>query len=126
MKVKIKITSTIESKLAFVKSIKRCSNYGLKESKDIADWLSININKYKDVDLNDINGFKYELMSNNVKNVVLADNRDLNILKLGLGEKEEYLEYLSYYLINNEDNIKKSLSYLTKIQLIELLQKISI
>ena len=51
MKIKIKLLSKCENKLQVVKLIKDCTKLGLRESKDITDYLFQNIGKSKEIEL---------------------------------------------------------------------------
>jgi hypothetical protein len=127
--MKIKASSKIESKLQFVKILKSYSNYGLRESKDIADWLCENLERYTLVDISDVESFKKDLKSHDLlSNIhIFPNERHLNMLKLGIGEDDEYLELLSDYLTSaSKEDIKNFLKKLNKEQLIKLSESISI
>ena len=132
-KIRMKCVQKTPSKLAFVKLIKQVSGLGLKESKDIADTFDYDINKTVEFeipreisieqfrkDLNDVGG-QY------IVNGGLEFEREYKLLTLGLGEQEDYVDFISEnlnYFTNQHDTIKFILSKLTKEDLIELTNKL--
>jgi hypothetical protein len=132
-KIRMKCVQKTPSKLAFVKLIKQVSGLGLKESKDIADTFDYDINKTVEFeipreisieqfrkDLNDVGG-QY------IVNGGLEFEREYKLLTLGLGEQEDYVDFISEnlnYFTNQDDTIKFILSKLTKEDLIELTKKL--
>jgi hypothetical protein len=132
-KIRMKCVQKTPSKLAFVKLIKQVSGLGLKESKDIADTFDYDINKCIEFeipreisieqfrkDLNDVGG-QY------IVNGGLEFEREYKLLTLGLGEQEDYVDFISEnlnYFTNQDDTIKFILSKLTKEDLIELTKKL--
>ena len=129
----MKCVQKTPSKLAFVKLIKQVSGLGLKESKDIADTFDYDINKTVEFeipreisieqfrkDLNDVGG-QY------IVNGGLEFEREYKLLTLGLGEQEDYVDFISEnlnYFTNQHDTIKFILSKLSKEDLIEITNKL--
>jgi hypothetical protein len=132
-KIRIKCIQKTPSKLAFVKLIKQVSGLGLKESKEIVETFDYDINKTVEFeipreisieqfrkDLNDVGG-QY------IVNGGLEFEREYKLLTLGLGEQEDYVDFISEnlnYFTNQDDTIKFILSKLTKEDLIELTKKL--
>lgn len=136
-KIRMNCVQKTPSKLAFVKLIKQVSGLGLKESKDIADTFDYDINKTvefeipRDIsidqfrkDLKEIGG---QYLVRKEKNGGIEFEREYKLLTLGLGEQEDYVDFISEnlnYFTNQEDTIKFILSKLTKEDLIELVNKL--
>ena len=132
-KLRLKCIQKTTTKLAFVKLLKEVTGYGLREAKDLADTFDNDINKVVEFEilpsisieqfrksLNDISG-EY------VVNGGLSFEREYKLLTLGLGEKEDYVDFISEnlnYFTNQHDTIKFILSKLTKEDLIELTKKL--
>jgi hypothetical protein len=132
-KIRMKCIQKTPSKLAFVKLIKQVSGLGLKESKDIADTFDYDINKTiefeisRDIsieqfrkDLNDIGG--HYLINGD-----LEFDREYRLLTLGLGELEDYVDFISEnlnYFTNQGEIIKLILSKLNKEDLIQITNKL--
>lgn len=134
-KVRLKCIQKTTNKLAFVKLLKEVTGYGLKESKDIADTFDYDINKVVEFEMVSdvsIEQFRKDLKDVGGEYVVnggLVFEREYKILTLGLGEKEDYVDFISENINsfdNKEDTIKFILSKLEKKELLELIKKITI
>jgi len=132
-KIRMKCVQKTPSKLAFVKLIKQVSGLGLKESKDIADTFDYDINKTvefeipKDISIDQFRKDLKEIGGQYLVNGGLEFEREYKLLTLGLGEQEDYVDFISEnlnYFTNQEDTIKFILSKLTKEDLIELTKKL--
>ena len=132
-KIRMKCVQKTPSKLAFVKLIKEVSGLGLKESKDIVDTFDYDINKIVEFEISkdrSIEKFREELKDIGGEYLVnggLEFEREYKLLTLGLGEQEDYVDFISEnlnYFTNQEDTIKFILSKLTKEDLIELTKKL--
>lgn len=140
-KIRMKCVQKTPSKLAFVKLIKQVSGLGLKESKDIVDTLhhercgifDYDINKtvefeiLKDISIDQFRKDLKEIGGQYLVNGGLEFEREYKLLTLGLGEQEDYVDFISEnlnYFANQEDTIKFILSKLTKEDLIELTKKL--
>jgi hypothetical protein len=133
-KIRMKCIQKTTSKLAFVKLIKQVSGLGLKESKDIADTFDYDdINKIVEFEIPreiSIEQFRKDL--NDVGGQYLVNGgvefeREYKLLTLGLGEQEDYVDFISEnlnYFTNQEDTIKFILSKLSKEDLIEITKKL--
>lgn len=105
MKIKIKLITKSNTKLALVKLIKECSGLGLKESKDLCDFLHDHPHTFLEVPIkvNNDNHIDYrkkfidELKQIDGEFVVIGGSqweRDFKMLKLGIAEKSEYLQFI--------------------------------
>lgn len=138
MKIKITCLKKPISKLKFVKAIKMVTNLGLKDSKDKADFLFDNLGSSVDIELvedlertdnlRSIDYLRKELDECGGESKLtggLEWERNLKMLSLGLGESQEYVDFLSEYLkYNHESIIKPLLNKLSKQDLIDLTNKI--
>jgi undecaprenyl pyrophosphate synthase len=134
MNIKLRVVNPCNSKLKFIKELKTAAGLGLKESKDIVDWLHENQSKditVKFISYESLKRFKDEV--EHFGGLVLINgglewNRNIKMLELGIGEKEEYVDTISEYLFSNNDlNLLSSiLSKLNKEQLIETIKGIKI
>jgi len=132
-KIRMKCVQKTPSKLAFVKLIKEVSGLGLKESKDIVDTFDYDINRIVEFEISrdkSIEQFRKDLKDVGGQYLVnggLEFEREYKLLTLGLGEQEDYIDFISdnlNYFTNQEDTIKFILSKLTKEDLIELTKKL--
>ena len=132
-KIRMKCVQKTTSKLALVKLIKEVSGLGLKDSKDIVDSFDYDINKIVEFEISkdrSIEKFREELKDIGGEYLVnggLEFEREYKLLTLGLGEQEDYVDFISEnlnYFTNQEDTIKFILSKLTKEDLIELTKKL--
>ena len=143
MKIKIKLLSKCENKLQVVKLIKDCTKLGLRESKDITDYLFQNIGKSKEIELvepyikTDILITPSELIKeiNNLGEFKISGGisweRDFKLLSLGIGDKGDYLKFFSEYLNFNEKDfnnilLDKIISKIEKEKLVEILNELNI
>ena len=143
-RIRMKLLSKCDSKLQVVKLIKDCSGLGLRESKDIADEMFNHIGLVKEIDLiepyiKDGKNFNpYEEFTKNINQFGdfqvtggLSWQRDAKMLGIGVGDIEDYVNFLSDYMsYNNTDENKTILenlfSKLDKKDLVELVNKIKI
>jgi hypothetical protein len=144
-KIRFKLLSRCDNKLAVVKLIKDCTGLGLKDSKDIADLMFNNIGLVREIELRepylDKNGEiirPFELFSTKIKEFGdfyvtggLSWERNFKMLSLGVGELEDYVNFVSEFMtLNNTEENKEILEVLfTKLEkndLVELVNKIKI
>lgn len=143
--VRIKLNNQCASKLKFVKYIKELLDLGLKDSKDIVDnicsipfkpvELEIPIDKnISDIKklLDDLSWTSYgeELSFYDYEiNGGIQWQREIKMLQLGLGEKQDYLDFIKQHIEtnfgNSEELLKFILDKLTTEELQETLNKIS-
>ena len=132
-KIRLKCVEKTPSKLAFVKLIKEVSGLGLKESKDIADTFDYNINKVVEFEISrdkSIDQFRKDLREIGGQYLVnggVEFDREYKLLTLGLGEQEDYVDFISQnlnYFTNQQEAIKFILTKLSKEDLIEITNKL--
>jgi hypothetical protein len=139
MKIRLTVVEKIESKLKFVKLLKDVSGLGLKEAKDIADYLCENIGKSKELDIN--SEFK-DSSGNMIDSIYYLNNelpycggrillnggkewqREFKMLSLGIGESEDYSYFIKEYLSTNREFLDNVLSKLKKEDLQKLINEI--
>ena len=133
-KLTLKLIKECESKLQFVKTIKDCTNYGLKECKvDICDKLhrgetvEIEIKQDKNEDyhaklLRDLPLCGGEILVRGGSEFY----REVKLLELGLGSEEDYqnflIEHINNLQLNKEDFLKIVFQKLNKTELVELFE----
>lgn len=130
------------NKLAFVRLVRDCTLLGLKESKDIADKIWNNQLVIAEINLaeNYIREGKlfetYKEFTTNINSIGefevsggLEWERDLKMLRLGIGNIEDYVNFASDYMSynNTEENkiiLQALLNKLKKEDLVELVNQI--
>ena len=144
-KIRFKLLSRCDNKLQVVKLIKDCTGLGLKDSKDIADLMFDNIGLVREIELRepylDKNGEiirPFELFTSKIKDFGdfyvtggLSWERNAKMLGLGVGDLEDYANFVSEYMtLNNTEENKMILetlfSKLNKEDLVELVNQIKI
>jgi hypothetical protein len=143
-RLRIKLLSKCDSKLQVVKLIKDCTGLGLKQSKDIADEMFNKIGLVKEIELvepylkegktfNPFEEFTTKIKDFGNFQVTggLSWERDSKMLGIGIGELEDYLNFISEFMsYNNLDENKMILesifSKLNKEDLVEIVNKIKI
>ena len=132
-KIRLKWVEKTPSKLAFVKLLKEVTGYGLKESKDIADTFDYDINKVVEFEIlrdKSIDQFRKDLREIGGQYLVnggVEFDREYKLLTLGLGEQEDYVDFISQnlnYFTNQQEAIKLILTKLSKEDLIEITNKL--
>jgi len=143
-KIRIRVYKC-DNKVKFVKLIKECTGLGLLDSKWIADELFDSPGLYKEITLleNKINESGvvqdyYKKFTTEIQDIGdfqinggLAWERNLKMLSLGVGDLEEYINFLTEYMSLNtlDDNkiiLQKIVSKLKKKDLIEIVENIKI
>lgn len=136
-KIRLTVNGDVPSKLHFIKLIKLSTRLGLKESKDICDYLCSNKGKtveieiYEELEVKD----KFHktipyLMENLPSCGDISFNggkdyqREIKILSLGIGENEDYYRVIEEYLNLNNSFINNILSKLKREDLQELINEI--
>jgi peptidyl-tRNA hydrolase len=126
-----------------VKLIKDCSGLGLKDSKDICDELHSNPGKVVKMQVlpvsqdgtNYIKKFISELKGMSGQFEVTGGRewqRNYKMLSIGLGDKSEYVDFISQHISDNraleesKDLIKFIIEKLTKKEIEEIFSKIKI
>jgi hypothetical protein len=144
MKLRFKLLSKCENKLQVVKLIKDCTRLGLRESKDIADEMFNHIGLVKEIELADpyIRGGEtfnpYDEFTKNIHEFgdfqvtgSLSWERDLKMLGIGVGDIEDYANFVSSYMNCNSPEKNKIIletifNKLEKKDLVELVNQIKI
>ncbi len=134
--IKIKLVEGTTNKLLLVKLIKDCSGLGLKESKDICDRLhsSPNITQTfetrQDGIINYAKKFREEIKNCGGKFIVSGGTeflREFKMLDLGIGDNEDYADFIVEYFENNfedqKDFLKFVLSNLKREELISIFER---
>lgn len=144
IKIRFKLLSECKNKLQVVKLIKDCTGLGLRESKDIADEMFNNIGLVKEIKLAKpyIRGGEsfnpYEEFTKNIHEFGdfqvtggLSWERDSKMLSIGLGDIEDYANFVSEYMSYN--NLEKNkiiletiFNKLEKKDLVELVNQIKL
>ena len=143
-KIRFKLISKCDNKLQVVKLIKDCTGLGLRDSKDIADEMFNHIGLTKEIEIvepymkdgkvfNSFEEFTTKIIQFGDFQVTggLSWERDSKMLGLGIGETEDYANFVSEYMsYNNLEENKMILgilfSKLEKEDLVELVNKIKI
>jgi hypothetical protein len=143
-KIRFKLLSKCDNKLQVVKLIKDCTGLGLRDSKWIADEMFDHIGLVKEIEIiepyikdskvfNPFEEFTTKITQFGHFQVTggLSWERDSKMLSLGIGETEDYVnfvsEYMSYnYLEENKMILEVLFSKLEKGDLVELVNKIKI
>jgi hypothetical protein len=143
-KLRFKLLSECENKLQVVKLIKDCTYLGLKDSKWLADEMFNHIGLVKEIELREpyikdsklINPF--EEFTSNIKKFGdfrvtggLSWERDAKMLGIGVGDIEDYAQFVSEYMSYNtpEENkiiLRSFFSKLNKEDLMGLVNEIKI
>ena len=131
-KVRVKMLEPSNSKLQLVKSLKDLSGLGLRDSKNIIDELhygreqTIILNSRDDArtlkkQFNDYGKFQI--------NGGVDHDRNIQLLSLGLGETQEYIDEISdriFFQLDDENSklmLNFALSKITQDNLIEILNE---
>ena len=131
-KVRVKMLEPSNSKLHLVKSLKDLSGLGLRDSKNIIDELhygreqTIILNSRDDAktlkkEFNDYGKFQI--------NGGVDHDRNIQLLSLGLGETQEYIDEISdriFFQLDDENSklmLNFALSKITQENLIEILNE---
>lgn len=133
----IKMISVATNKLQLVKLIKDCSELGLKESKDICDRLhsypgtvQIFEVRHENTGINYAKKFRDEIKNCGGEFIVSGGTefiRDFKILELGIGDNQDYADFIVDYYENGFENqtdfFKLVLSKLKREELISIFEK---
>lgn len=143
MMLRMKLLSKCENKLQVVKLIKDCSELGLKDSKDIADLMFNHIGLVREIKLADPYLRDGNLFTpfEEIKKIKefgdfeltggLSWERHGKMLSIGIGETEDYVNFVSEYMTLNSIEENKILlefifSKLKKEDLVKLINQIKI
>lgn len=129
--IKIKLIEGTANKLQLVKLIKDCSGLGLKEAKDICDMLHHSPTVFQTFEtrqdgvVNYARKFREEVKNCGGKFIVSGGTefmREFKMLDLGIGDNEDYADFIIEYYENNFDDEKEFLKFvLSKLKREELI-----
>lgn len=139
MKIKIKLKNNVISKLTFVKLIRDCSDLGLKEAKWKADVcfdnFKIGNGEFTEIELLDgsIEKFQGMMKDLDIDYYMIGGlqwERDFKMLSLGLGDNDDYSDFIVDYVssIHREQSqkfIRLIVDKLSKKDLEEIFSNIS-
>lgn len=135
--IKVKLINDCNNKLRFVKNVKELCNLGLKESKDIVDRICQK--PYTPFEFEIPMGtttkeaydkLTYELAPDNIIEINGGTQwqREMKMLQLGVGERQDYLDFVKQHIQTNFGNSEEMLTFvldkLTQEQLQETIDKI--
>lgn len=141
MKIKLSCIKKPEQKLLFVKTVKMATSLGLKEVKDISDFLFSNLNTPVEIDLLDnpekTDGLSsIDYLTKNLPNcggetkIMFGKDwqRDFKILSIGIGDEKDYVNFILEYLdmYREKEVLKEVLENMDKEQLVSIINKIEI
>jgi hypothetical protein len=129
--IRIKLIGKSPNKLALVKLIKDCSGLGLKESKDICDALhdypgmvQSFETRQDDTGTNYVKKFREEIKNCGGEFIVSGGTelmREFKMLELGIGDNQDYADFIIDYYENNFEDQKEFLKFvLSKLKREEL------
>ena len=135
--IRIKLRVGSPNKLQLVKLIKDCSGLGLKESKDICDRLHSypgDVQSFEarqdDTGINYARKFREEIKNCGGEFIVSGGKelmREFKMLELGIGDNQDYADFIVDYYENNfedqKDFLKFVLSNLKREDLISIFEK---
>ena len=144
--VRIKLVNQCAGKLQFVKNIKELLGLGLKDSKDIVDnicnipFKSVELEIPMNKSISDVkkllDGLSWTSISSDDEisfynyeiNGGVQWQREANMLKLGIGSREDYLDFIKQSIQTNFGNSEELITFvlnkLSDEQLHETLEKI--
>ena len=144
--VRIKLINQCANKLQFVKNIKELLGLGLKDSKDIVDnicnipFKSVELEIPMNKSISDVkkllDGLSWTSISSDDEisfynyeiNGGVQWQREANMLKLGIGSRQDYLDFIKQSIQTNFGNSEQLLTFvlnkLSDEQLHETLEKI--
>ena len=134
-KVKIKLKGDCTNLLQFVKNIKELCDLGWKDSKAIVDKTSIRPYRPVEIAIPSWVSVKeaHEKLNYNLGDIIEVNGgtqwqREIKMLQLEVGEREDYINFISQNILtgfcNSEDLITFALQKLNNEELIEILNKI--
>jgi len=145
--VRIKLINQCAGKLQFVKNIKLiCTNLGLKEAKDIVDNICTQPFKYVEFEIpNNTSIYDVKKLLDDLSWTSISRDdemafynyeinggvqwqREANMLKLGIGSREDYLDFIKQSIQTNFGNSEELITFvlnkLSDEQLKQTLEKI--
>jgi hypothetical protein len=136
--IEIKLVKPTTEKLKFVKLIKDCSGLSLKESKDLCDSIHALPERVNKIPIRDGENDYRKMFVNEIKNIDglfiinggVQWDRNVKMLKLGISEKSDYIEFMKDYILNRFENSEELLTFVlnkfSKEELQEVFNRINI
>jgi hypothetical protein len=139
--IKIKLVNDCDNKLQFVKNIKELCELGLRDAKDILDqvcqkpYIPVEIEIPTGITTKEaFDKLNYNLLFSGESHINFEINggtqwqREIKMLQLGVGERQDYLDFLKQHIQTNFGNSDEMLTFvldkLTQEQLQETIDKI--
>ena len=139
--IKIKLVNDCNNKLQFVKNIKELCGLDLRDSKDIVDricqkpYIPVEFEIQAGISTKEAHEkIKYNLSFSGESYIDFEINggtqwqREIKMLQLGVGERQDYLDFLKQHIQTNFGNSDEMLTFvldkLTQEQLQETIDKI--
>lgn len=135
--IKVKLINDCNNKLRFVKNVKELCDLGLRDAKDIVDRICQK--PYTTFEFEVPMGtttkeaydkLTYDLAPDNILEINGGTQwqREIKMLQLGVGERQDYLDFLKQHIQTNFGNSEEMLTFvldkLTQEQLQETIDKI--
>jgi len=135
--IKVKLINDCNNKLRFVKNVKELCDLGLRDAKDIVDRICQR--PYTTFEFEVPMGtstkeaydkLTYDLEPDNILEINGGTQwqREIKMLQLGVGERQDYLDFLKQHIQTNFGNSDEMLTFvldkLTQEQLQETIDKI--
>jgi hypothetical protein len=137
--IKIKLVNDCNNKLQFVKNIKELCGLGLRDAKDIVDricqkpYIPVEIDIPTGISTKEVHDkIRYNLSFSGDYDFEINGGtqwqREIKMLQLGVGERQDYLDFLKQHIQTNFGNSEEMLTFvldkLTQEQLQETIDKI--
>lgn len=135
--IKVKLINDCNNKLRFVKNIKELCDLGLRDAKDIVDricqkpYIPFEFEVPMGTTTKEAyDKLTYELAPDNILEINGGTQwqREIKMLQLGVGERQDYLDFLKQHIQTNFGNSEEMLTFvldkLTQEQLQETIDKI--
>ncbi len=132
-KIRMVCIEKTQSKLSFVKLVKEVARIGLKEAKDLCDILDsphqiIEFDVPKDTNIDQFRKDMVNVGGRYLINGGVEFDREFKLLTIGVGLKEDYVEFISQnlnYFDNSEEILRFTLTRLSKEDLMEVTKKLT-
>ena len=135
--IKVKLINDCNNKLRFVKNVKDLCDLGLRDAKDIVDricqkpYIHVEFEVPMDITTKEVyDKLTYELAPDNILEINGGTQwqREIKMLQLGVGERQDYIDFLKQHIQTNFGNSEEMLTFvldkLTQEQLQETIDKI--
>jgi hypothetical protein len=135
--IKVKLINDCNNKLRFVKNVKDLCDLGLRDAKDIVDricqkpYIHVEFEVPMSTTTKEVyDKLTYELAPDNILEINGGKQwqREIKMLQLGVGERQDYIDFLKQHIQTNFGNSEEMLTFvldkLTQEQLQETIDKI--